>query len=187
MKRILVCITGASGAIYGVRSIEALNEANIEVHLVVSKWGKKTLQYETGVSMAELASKVHEVYDEENLAAKPASGSFHLDGMLIAPCSMKTLSSIANGFADNLVSRAADCSLKEKKPLVLVTREAPLNLIHIRNMEKVVEAGATLFPASPAFWSKPSSIEELVDSLVDRILTHLGINEETAIEWDGDI
>jgi 4-hydroxy-3-polyprenylbenzoate decarboxylase len=187
MKRILVCITGASGAIYGVQSIEALRKANIEVHLVISRWGKKTLEYETGFSVASLTKEVHEVYDEENLAAPPASGSFHLDGMLIAPCSMKTLASIANGFADNLISRAADCSLKEKRPLVLVTREAPLNLIHIRNMEKVVEAGATLFPASPAFWSKPSTIEELVDSLVDRILTHLGINEETAIQWNGDI
>ena len=187
MKRILVCITGASGAIYGVRSIEALNKADIDVHLVISKWGKKTLEYETGVSVDTLAKKVHQVYDEKDLAAQPASGSFHLDGMLIAPCSMKTLASIANGFADNLISRAADCSLKENRPLVLVTREAPLNLIHIRNMEKVVEAGAALFPASPAFWSKPSSIEELVDSLVDRILIHLGIRRETTIEWDGDI
>ncbi|MDF1541083.1 MAG: UbiX family flavin prenyltransferase, partial [Candidatus Thorarchaeota archaeon] len=126
------------------------------------------------------------VYNEGDLAAGPASGSFHLDSMIIAPCSMKTLAGIAHGYADNLIARAADCSLKEKRPLVLLVRETPMNLIHIRNMAHVTEAGAVVFPASPAFWHKPESIDDLIDSLVDRLLTHLKVKERAGIEWSGE-
>ncbi len=182
-KRILVCLTGASGAIYGVRTINMLKDLGHEVHLIISKWGKKTLEHEVGMTSEDLAMKVDVTYDEDDLAAGPASGSFHLDSMIIAPCSMKTLAGIANGYADNLISRAADCSLKEKKPLVLLVRETPMNLIHIKNMEVVTAAGATVFPASPAFWHKPTTIEGLIDGLIDRVLTHLHARERTNVTW----
>ncbi len=185
-KRVLVCLTGASGATYGVHVIDALKELGHEVHLIISKWGVKTLEYETGLSPNDLARKVDSIYDEDDLAAGPASGSFHLDSMIIAPCSMKTLAGIAHGYADNLIARAADCSLKEKRPLVLLVRETPMNLIHIRNMAQVTEAGAVVFPASPAFWHKPKTIDDLVDSLVDRMLTHLNVKQRTEIEWQGE-
>ena len=185
-QQVLVCITGASGAIYGVRLIRTLKKLGHEVHLIISKWGAKTLEHETGIKAEELLNEADFNYDETNLAAGPASGSFYLDSMVIAPCSMKTLSGIAHGYADNLVVRAADCSLKEKRRLVLLTRETPMNLIHIRNMAQVTEAGASVFPASPAFWHKPQSIESLVDSLIDRVLTHLGILEKASFEWKGE-
>ena len=185
-KRVLVCLTGASGAVYGVRVIDALKELGHEIHLIISKWGVKTLKYETGVNPEDLKKRVDLVYEEDDLAAGPASGSFHLDSMIIAPCSMKTLAGIAHGYADNLISRAADCSLKEKRPLVLMVRETPMNLIHLRNMAQVTEAGAVVFPASPAFWHKPKTIDELVDSLVDRMLTHLKVKEKASIEWQGE-
>ncbi len=185
-KRILVCITGASGAIYGTSLIGALNSLGHEVHLIISKWGKKTLEYELGMSSESLAELVHQVYDENNLAAKPASGSFHLDAVIIAPCTMKTLAGIAHGYADNLIVRAADCALKERRKLILVPRESPLNLIHIKNMAAVTEAGGVIFPASPAFWHKPTSIEELVDSVVDRILSHVKVKETPDIEWSDE-
>lgn len=185
-KKVLVCLTGASGATYGVHVIDALKKLGHEVHLIISKWGVKTLEYETGISQDDLKTRVDFVYEENDLAAGPASGSFHLDSMIIAPCSMKTLAGIAHGYADNLIARAADCSLKEKRPLVLLVRETPMNLIHIRNMAQVTEAGAVVFPASPAFWHKPKTITELVDSLVDRMLTHLKVKPETEIEWHGE-
>ncbi|MCK4484393.1 MAG: UbiX family flavin prenyltransferase, partial [Candidatus Thorarchaeota archaeon] len=154
-----------------------------EVCLIVSKWGAKTLEHEMELTPKELAKEVDCVFDNDDLSAGPASGSYHLDAMAIVPCSMKTLAGVAHGYAETLVVRAADCSLKEKRPLVLLPRETPLNLIHIKNMAQVVEAGATVIPASPAFWHKPKTIEELVDSLIDRILTHLHVKEKTEIEW----
>ncbi len=185
-KRVLVCLTGASGAIYGFKVVRALKEMGHEVQLIISKWGKKTLEYEMDMMPETLQNIADCVYDENDLAAGPASGSFHLDSMIIAPCSMKTLAGIAHGYADNLIARAADCSLKEKRPLVLLVRETPMNLIHIRNMAQVTEAGAIVFPASPAFWHKPESIDDLVDPLVDRLLTHLKVKEKSSIEWSGD-
>ena len=179
-------MTGASGSIYGVRLVKALKKLNVEVHLIISKWGLKTMEYETGINYDTLTGEADFIYDENDLTAGPASGSFHLDGTIIIPCSMKTLAAIANGYADNLITRAADCSLKERRTLILVPRETPMNLIHITNMKKVVEAGAMVFPASPAFWHKPTTIEELVDGLIDRILTHLGVKEKSDIEWTGD-
>jgi 4-hydroxy-3-polyprenylbenzoate decarboxylase len=166
--------------------VKALKELGVEIHLIISKWGSKTLEYETGVGVDAFSEQVNYVYEEDDLTAGPASGSFHHDGMVIIPCSMKTMAAIANGFANNLISRAADCSLKEKRTLILVPREAPLNLIHITNMKKVVEAGAIIFPASPAFWHKPETIEDLVDGLIDRILAHLGVKDKPDIEWSGD-
>ena len=179
-------MTGASGSIYGVRLVNALKIMKVELHLIISKWGLETLEYETDESSEAISAQADFIYDENDLTAGPASGSFYLDGMVIIPCSMKTLAAIANGYADNLITRAADCSLKERRTLILVPRETPLNLIHIKNMKKVTEAGAMVFPASPAFWHKPNSIEELVDGLIDRILTHLGVQDKSDIEWTGE-
>ncbi|MHA1961494.1 MAG: UbiX family flavin prenyltransferase [Candidatus Thorarchaeota archaeon] len=185
-KRFLLCITGASGAVYGVRLLRALKSEGHEVHLIVTKWGEKTLSHELDLTKADLAKEADKVYDEDDMAAGPASGSFHLDAMVVIPCTMKTLAGIAHGYAENLVVRAADCSLKERRKLVLVPRETPLNLIHIRNMATVTEAGATIIPASPAFWHKPESIDDLVDSMIDRIMTHLNARMQTSIEWSGE-
>ncbi|MHA1909129.1 MAG: UbiX family flavin prenyltransferase [Candidatus Thorarchaeota archaeon] len=185
-KRVLVCLTGASGAIYGFKVVRALKELGHEVHLIISKWGKKTLEFELDMQPEALENVADCVYDETDLTAGPASGSYRLDSMIIAPCSMKTLAGIAHGYADNLIARAADCSLKEKRPLVLLVRETPMNLIHIRNLAQVTEAGAVVFPASPAFWHKPKTIDELVDSLVDRMLTHLKAKSKAEIEWQGE-
>jgi polyprenyl P-hydroxybenzoate/phenylacrylic acid decarboxylase-like protein len=184
-KRILVCLTGASGAIYGVRLIRTLKKQGYNVHLIISKWGEETLQYETGLAAKDLEGEVDKTYDERDLYAGPASGSFHLDAVIIMPCSMKTMAGIAHGYADNLIARAADCALKERRTLVLVPRETPLNLIHIRNMAAVTEAGAIVLPASPAFWHKPETVEELVDSVVDRVITHISASEKPFIEWTG--
>lgn len=185
-KRVLVCLTGASGTIYGVRVIRALKAEGHEVHLIVTKWGEKTLEHEMEMNSETLSKDADCVYDNDDLSAGPASGSFHLDAMVIVPCSMKTLAGIAHGYTDNLVVRAADCSLKERRRLVLVPRETPLNLIHIKNMELVTQAGAIVIPANPAFWHKPKTIEDLVDSIIDRVLTHLKVREETKIEWTGE-
>jgi 4-hydroxy-3-polyprenylbenzoate decarboxylase len=185
-KRIFIGITGASGAIYGVRLIEALKAEGHEVHLVISRWGAETLTYETGLDVNALTSKVDKVYDENDQTAGPASGSFHLDAVVIIPCSMKTLAGIAHGYADNLITRAADCALKERRKLVLVPRETPLNLIHIRNMETVTQAGAIVIPASPAFWHRPKTIDDLVDSVIDRVLSHISSARESAAIWTGE-
>ncbi|MFW9966748.1 MAG: UbiX family flavin prenyltransferase [Candidatus Thorarchaeota archaeon] len=185
-KKILVCITGASGAVYGVELIHALKALGHEVHLVVTKWGQATLKHETGMSIEDLGKEVHRTYREDDMTAGPASGSFPLDAVAIVPCSMKTLAGIAHGYADNLVVRAADCALKERRRLVIVPRETPLNLIHINNMAAVTEAGAVLMPASPAFWHRPKSVDDLVTSLVERIMIHLGALEKPSIEWTGE-
>ena len=185
-KRILVCLTGASGAIYGVRTIDRLVHLGHEVQLIVSRWGAETLKHETGLTTSDLRQRVTRVYDEGDLSAGPASGSYQLDAMVIVPCTMKTLAGIAHGYADNLISRAADCSLKERRRLVVVPRETPLNLIHIRNMGILTEAGAIVIPACPAFWHKPSTIEEVVDSVVERVLYHLAVLDDRKVEWTGN-
>ncbi|MFX1416914.1 MAG: UbiX family flavin prenyltransferase, partial [Promethearchaeota archaeon] len=136
-KRILVCLTGASGAMYGVRLIRKLKEQGHEVHLIISKWGAGTLKYETNLTTKDLQGEADKIYDENDLYAGPASGSFHLDAIVIIPCSMKTMAGIAHGYADNLIARSADCALKERRKLILVPRETPLNLVHIRNMAAV--------------------------------------------------
>ncbi len=185
-KRVLVCLTGASGAIYGVRLLRALKSKGHEVHLIISKWGNETLKYETGIDSETLSKEADFVYDEQDLAAGPASGTFPIDSMVVIPCSMKTLAGIAHGYADNLIARAADCSLKERRTLILVPRESPFNLIHVRNMATVTEAGGFIIPANPAFWTKPKTIEDLVDSVVERVLAHLGVTDDKRATWTGE-
>jgi flavin prenyltransferase len=185
-ERLIVAISGASGPIYGVRLLEALRRhTDFELHLILSKGAAATVEYElerTPESVAELADVV---YEERNLAASLASGTFITRGMIVAPCSVKTLSGIATSFNDNLTVRAADVCLKERRPLVLVVRETPLHAGHLRLMQQVTEAGATVLPPVPGFYTKPTTIEELVDHTVMKALDQLGIHLDLVPRWTG--
>jgi len=182
--RYLVSIGGASGCIYGIRLLEELKKAGQEVHLVVSEGGKKLLEYETGMTLAELKKKADVSYENDDLCAGPSSGSFHLDGMIVAPCSMKTLSAIANGYSDTLTSRAACCSLKEGRKLILVIRETPLDLPGIKNMLTAKESGAVILPAMPAFYHKPKKIDDQVNFIVGKIFDQLGLQHSLFERWE---
>ncbi len=196
-QRIIVAITGASGAIYGAVLMAELLQRPIEVHLIISDYGRKVMAHELGISgpvlpflQSEFGVVPHGLsvlnqYSADNLFAPPASGSFRHAGMVIAPCSMKTLAAIASGFADNLVTRSADVCLKEKRPLILLPRETPLSPIHLENMLKVARAGAVLHPPVPAFYHRPESIRDIVNATVGRVLDHLGISHQLAAEWSG--
>ena len=185
-KRLIVGMTGASGAIYGVRLLRMLQGmAHVETHLVVSDAAALTLRHETGLSVADAEALADHVYDVRDMAAALASGSFRNDGMVIAPCSMKTLSAIAHGYGDNLMTRATDVVLKERRRLVLVVRETPLHLVHLRNMQSVTEMGGIIYPPVPAFYCRPQSIEEMVDQTLRRVLDLFGIADEGIVRWNG--
>jgi 4-hydroxy-3-polyprenylbenzoate decarboxylase len=184
-RRLIVGITGASGAIYGVRLLERLREAEVETHLVVTRWARVTIEHETGRSYAEVKELADVTYAEADQAAAISSGSFRTDGMVIAPCSTKTLAAIANGFAYNLVCRAADVVLKERRRLVLAVRETPLHAIHLRNMLTLTELGASICPPTPAFYNRPESIEEIVDQTVIRLLDQFDLRLESSSRWAG--
>jgi 4-hydroxy-3-polyprenylbenzoate decarboxylase len=181
--RYFVSIGGASGSIYGIRLLEELNKAEHEVHLVVSEGAKKIIQQETAYTYTIIKTKANIVYDNDDLNAGPASGSFLLDGMIISPCSMKTLSAIANGYGDTLTSRAASCCLKEGRKLILVLRETPLDLPGIKNMLLAKESGAIIVPAMPAFYHKPERIEDLVDFIVGKVFDQLGLQHSLFKRW----
>jgi len=184
-RRLIVAITGASGAIYGTRLLTHLRQAGVETHLVLSSAGVLNAHHELGLrrgAVEELADVVHPVTD---LGASISSGSFSSDGMVIAPCSVKTLAAVAHGFGDNLIARAADVCLKERRRLVLLVREAPLNLAHIRAMEAVTLMGGVVFPPVPAFYLRPASIEALVDCTLARVLDLFGIEHSIAPRWHG--
>ena len=185
MRRFVVAISGASGAIYGVRLLRALQEAKAEVHLTISPAAEINLKLETGMHANELSKLATHTYSADDLSAPIASGSFLVDGMVIAPCSSKTLAAIANGYADNLISRAADVNLKERRTLVLVPRETPLNQIHLKNMLTLARAGAVILPASPGFYHAPKTIDDLVDHVVGKILDTLQIEHELFKRWNG--
>ena len=178
-KRIILGMTGATGAIYGKRILEVLRAQGVfETHLVVSDAGALNIHYELGIkrsALGELADQVHRIDD---IAAPIASGGFKTEGMIIAPCSMKTLAAIAHGFGDNLISRAADVVLKERRKLVVVPREAPLNLAHVRNMVSLTEMGGIIYPPVPAFYAKPLTLDDLVNETVGRVLSLLEIQTE---------
>ena len=181
--RLIVAITGASGVIYGKRFLEALKEKNVETHLIISKAGEKMLQYELGVARKDLERLASHVYDEDLLTAPIASGSFITDGMAIIPCSMKTVAGIAHGYSENLILRAADVTLKEKRKLIIVPRETPLNAIHLRNLLELAMQGVAVIPAMPAFYHKPEKIEDLVDFIVGKVLDTLGIEHNLFKRW----
>lgn len=184
--RIIVGMSGASGAIYGIRLLEALNQLGVESHLILTEWARKTIELETEYTPGEVEALASHVHSPSNLAAAVSSGSFPTNGMVIAPCSMKTLAGIAAGFADNLLIRAADVTLKEKRPLLLVARETPLHVIHLENMLKVARAGATVVPPMPAFYNKPQTVDDIVGQTVGRLLDLLGIGGYPSVRrWQG--
>ena len=186
-RRLIVAITGASGAIYGIRLLEALRQARAcESHLILSPAGALTATQETGRSRAEIEALADVVHASRDIGATIASGSFETLGMVVAPCSMKTLGSIAHGLSDNLVARAADVVLKERRRLVLVARETPLNLAHLRNMVAVTEMGAIVCPPVPAFYTRPTTIDDIVNHTVARVLDLVGIDHTLPVErWPG--
>ena len=184
--RVIVGISGASGAVYGARLLQMLREiGGIESHLVVSDAGWRNLRHEMDLSRPEVESLADEVHDIANVGASIASGSFATLGMVVAPCSMRTLAAIAHGLADNLLTRAADVVLKERRRLVLLTRESPLHLVHLRNMAAVTEMGGIVCPPMPAFYQRHTSVGEIVDHSVARALDLLGIENALAPRWQG--
>jgi 4-hydroxy-3-polyprenylbenzoate decarboxylase len=185
--RIILGITGATGAIYGVRLLERLSEAGVETHLVISRWGARTLTHETPYTREQVEALAHTSYVAGDMGAAISSGSFQTAGMIIAPCSAKTLGAIAHGFGDGLIHRAADVVLKERRKLLLVVREAPLSDIHLENMLKLSRMGVVILPPVPAFYSHPRSISDIVDHTVDRILDQFGVEVPGVTRWSGEM
>jgi 4-hydroxy-3-polyprenylbenzoate decarboxylase len=185
-RRIIVAISGASGAVYGVRLLQVLRATpSIETHLVVSNAGWRNVQEEHGLQRADIEALAHRVHDIANIGASIASGSFPCSGMVVVPCSMRTLAAIAHGLSDNLITRAADVVLKERRRLVLMVRESPLSLIHLRNMVSATEAGAIICPPIPAFYLRPQSVDDVVDFSVARALDLLDVPHTLAARWNG--
>lgn len=183
-RRLVVAITGASGPQFGIRLLQVLaDDVSVEAHLILSDSARRTLELEAGTTGAAVRELADVVYDPGDYAAAVSSGSFRTMGMVVAPCSMSTLGAIASGVSTSLVARAADVTLKERRPLVLLTRETPLNLIHLRNMVTVTEAGATVLPPAPAFYHGPETIEDLVDQTVGKVLDQFLIDHELFTRW----
>ena len=185
--RLIVGITGATGSIYGVRVLERLREAGVESHLIVTRWGARTLLHETPYSKEQVESLATQSYNAADMGAAISSGSFKTDGMIVAPCSAKTLGAIANGYGDNLVHRAADVTLKERRRLVLALREAPLSDIHLENMLKLSRMGAVVMPPVPAFYTMPQTVDDIVDHTVARLLDLFGVEVKGAARWTGEM
>jgi flavin prenyltransferase len=183
--RIIVGITGASGSILGIRLLQALRSLEVETHLVMSRWAKATLMHETSYTVGEVEKLASVVHASENQAASISSGSFKTDGMVVAPCSMKTLAAIRIGYSDNLLCRAADVVLKERRKLVLLARESPLNEIHLENMLTLTRMGVLIFPPVPAFYSLPKNMDEVVDQIVGRVLDQFGLEMPGVSRWNG--
>jgi len=181
--KIVVGISGASGARYGIRFLEVCRSLDIETHLVLSAWGRRNIELETEYSVDQVSSLASQIHEDRDLAAAVSSGSFRHDGMVVIPCSMKSVSAIANGFTENLLHRAADVTLKEGRKIILVPRESPLSVIHLENLLKVARAGAIILPPMPAFYNKPRGLEDIVDHLVGRVLDHLGVEHALVNRW----
>jgi 4-hydroxy-3-polyprenylbenzoate decarboxylase len=184
--RLVVAITGATGAVYGVRLLRQLSATpGVETHLVVSDAAVLTLHQELDLQRRDVEALAHVVHKNRDVGASIASGSFQSDGMIIAPCSMKTLAAVALGLSDNLIARAADVVLKERRRLVLMVRETPFNLAHLRNMTAVTEMGGIVFPPLPSFYQRPTSIEQMVDHTVARVIDLFGLPHALALRWSG--
>ncbi len=181
--KVLLSMGGASGSIYGIRLLEELKKADVETHLILSSGAKKILEHETNYKISDLRKISDFYYENNDMFAGPASGSFVLDAMIICPCSMKTLSAVANGYGNTLTSRSAVCQIKEERKLILVPRETPLDLSSIKNMEKAKLSGATILPSMPGFYHKPKKIEDLVDFIVGKILDQLDIKHSLFDRW----
>ena len=186
-SRLIVGLSGASGVSYGIRLLEALGELGVESHLVMSKAAEMTIGYETALKPKEVAAKADHVYAIGDIAAPIASGSFKTDGMIVAPCSVRTMSEIATGVTSSLLTRAADVTLKERRPLVLVVRETPLHLGHLRTLVQLAEMGAIILPPVPAFYAEPHKISDIVDQMVGRMLDLLGYDWPEVRRWGEDL
>ena len=185
-RRIVVALSGASGAIYGIRALEAIRaDPSVEIHAIISKGARATIEYETDRAVADIATLAHVVYDENDLAASLASGTFLTSGMLVAPCSIRTMSSIAHSLSDNLIVRAADVHLKERRPLVLMVRETPLHAGHLKTMHELALYGAVILPPVPGFYVLPKTIADIVDHSVGKALDQLGIEHHLFQRWSG--
>ena len=185
-QRLIVAITGATGAIYGVRLLQVLQGVRgVETHLLMSPAGVMNLQHELDIGRADVEALADVVHNVRDVGACIASGSFASTGMVVAPCSMKTLAAVAHGLSDNLITRAADVVLKERRRLVLMVRETPFNLAHLRNMTSVTEMGGVIFPPLPGFYQRPASMEEMVDHTLGRVLDMFGISMQLTPEWQG--
>lgn len=184
-RRVVVGITGATGAIYAVRLLKRLREAGRETHLVASPAGVLNVHHELGLDRRALEALADVAYAPGDVGAAIASGSFTTEAMVVVPCSMKSLAAVAHGLSDNLLTRAADVTLKERRRLVLMVRETPFNLAHLRNMTAATEMGAVVFPPLPAFYHRPSTVDELVDDTVERVLALLGVDQAVPKSWDG--
>jgi len=187
MRKLIIGMSGASGAIFGVRLLEVLKGTDIETHLVMSKWAQQTLEHETGRSAREVRALASACYEPGNMGATISSGSFITEGMVVVPCSMRTVAAIAHGTGEQLLHRAADVVLKERRRLVLVAREAPLSEIHLENMLKLARMGVTIMPPVPGFYNRPQTIDDLVDHVVVRILDQFAIGTELAKRWTGEM
>jgi 4-hydroxy-3-polyprenylbenzoate decarboxylase len=182
-KRLVVGISGASGAILGIRLLQAAQPMPVETHLVLSEAAKSTILQETSWSIAQVQALADVIYEPMDIGAPIASGSFEIQGMVVLPCSIKTLSAVANSYTNELLSRAADVTLKEGRPLILVVREAPLHRGHLRLMNQAAEIGAVIFPPVPAFYTQPQHVEDIIDNIVGRILARLGLPNELYRVW----
>ncbi|CAO2649184.1 Nn.00g101330.m01.CDS01 [Neocucurbitaria sp. VM-36] len=183
--RIIVAMTGATGSVLGVEILRILRRMNIETHLVISKWAAATLAYETDYTVKDLRALAHKTYSAMDVSAPISSGSFRTQGMVIVPCSMKTLSAVATGYGDDLITRAADVILKERRKLVVVARETPLNGIHLQNMTTITRNGGIVFPPVPAFYTKPQSVDDIVKQSVGRILDMFDLDTGDFKRWSG--
>ncbi len=187
MSRFIIGITGATGVIYGVRLLERLRDAGVETHVVISRWGARTLQHETRYSREDVEALATVAYRPDDLGAAVSSGSFQTDGMIVAPCSAKSLAAIAHGYGDSLIHRAADVVLKERRRLLLAVRETPLSDIHLENMLKLSRMGVVIFPPLPAFYNHPATLDAVVDHVVARMLDQVGVRVAGAVRWDGEM
>lgn len=185
MTKLIVGMTGASGAIFGVRLLQVLAETDVEVHLVVSKWAQQTLEHETTLTLNDLRDLADVYYGPNDMGAAISSGSFMTDGMVIMPCSTRSVGAIAHGIGEHLVHRAADVILKERRKMVMVVRETPLSEIHLENMLKLSRMGVTILPPMPAFYNHPQSLDDMVNHIVARVLDQFAITADFAKRWDG--
>lgn len=181
--RLVVGISGASGAIYGVRLLEVLKSKGVETHLIITPWGEEMIRVETDMSPDDVKNLATQVYDDKDMAARVSSGSFKFDGMVVIPCSMKTISAIANGYASTLLVRAADVTMKEGRKLVVVPRETPVNQVHLKNMLQLAQMGVTVLPAMPGFYHRPISMGDLVDHVVGKVLDQFNIEHNLYKRW----
>ncbi|KAF4807365.1 Flavin prenyltransferase PAD1 [Colletotrichum siamense] len=184
-KRMIVALTGATGSILGIKTLIALRRLNIETHLIISKWADSTLKYETSYTATNVRALADHVYNNHDMAAPIASGSYRVDGMIVVPCSMKTLAAINSGLCDTLIARAADVIIKERRKLVLAARECPLSGIHLQNMLSLTQNGVIIFPPVPAFYHRPATIDEIVDHSVGRMLDLFDFDTQDFDRWDG--